>query len=75
MRDLARNDAHRERLQRVVSQVQPGWLMHGHLHRAYQRVCDLGYGDVEVTGLDCDEGDGPNYAALDVKLMRWAETE
>lgn len=73
--DLARNDAHRERLQGVVSAVRPRWLMHGHLHRAYQRVADLGYGPVEVTGLDCDEGDGPNWAVLDVKQMTWAEAE
>lgn len=48
--------------------------MHGHLHMAYQRVCDLGYGPVEVTGLDCDEGKGPNWLLLDVKTMRWLET-
>jgi Calcineurin-like phosphoesterase len=70
-RDLARSDAHRELLQRVVSQVQPRHLMHGHLHRAYRRTCDLGCGPVEVTGLDCDEGDGPNYAVLDVERMEW----
>lgn len=70
-RDLARSDAHRELLQRVASQVQPRWLMHGHLHRAYRRTCDLGYGPVEVTGLDCDGGDGPNYAVLDVERMEW----
>lgn len=73
LRDLARNDAHRERLQGVVSAVRPGWLMHGHLHRAYQRVCDLGYGTVKVTGLDRDGGDGPNWAVLDVKRMSWAD--
>lgn len=71
LRDQARSDQHRERLQNVVSAVQPGWLMHGHLHRAYQRIADLGYGPVEVTGLDCDDGDGPNWAVLDVKLMKW----
>jgi hypothetical protein len=70
-RDLARNDAHKTRLQRVVTAVRPHWLMHGHLHRAYQRMCDLGYGPVEVTGLDCDGGDGPNYAILDIRLMQW----
>jgi hypothetical protein len=70
-RDLARNEAHRERLQRVVTAVRPRWLVHGHLHRAYQRTCDLGYGPVEVTGLDCDGGRGRNYAALDVRLMQW----
>jgi len=71
VRDLARADAHRERLQRVVDAVQPAHLMHGHLHRSYQRTCDFGYGPVEVTGLDCDEGDGANWAVLDVKTMEW----
>jgi hypothetical protein len=52
--DLARNDAHRRRLQRIVDAVQPSRIMHGHLHRAYQRSCDFGYGPVQVTGLDAD---------------------
>ena len=72
-RDLARNDAHRERLQRIVDAVQPSHLMHGHLHRSYQRTCDFGYGPVEVTGLDCDEGGGANWAVLDVRTMTWCE--
>lgn len=71
LRDLARNDVHRQRLQLVVNAVQPKHLMHGHLHRSYQRTCDFGYGPVEVTGLDCDEGDGANWAVLDVKTMKW----
>lgn len=70
-RDLARNDAHRERLQRVVDAVQPSHLLHGHLHRSYQRTCDFGYGPVEVTGLDRDEGDGANWAVLDARTMEW----
>ena len=71
VRDLARADVHRERLQTVVSAVQPQWLMHGHLHRGYQRTTDLGYGPVEVTGLDCAEGHGQNWAVLNVKTMQW----
>jgi hypothetical protein len=71
-RDLARSDAHRERLQRVTDAVQPSHLMHGHLHRSYQRMCDFGYGPAEVTGLDCDEGDGANWAVLDVRTMTWS---
>jgi len=70
-RDLARSDAHRERLQQIVDAVRPSHLMHGHLHRSYQRMCDFGYGPVEVTGLDCDEGDGANWAVLDVRTMKW----
>jgi hypothetical protein len=70
LRDMARNDAHRERLQRVTDAVQPSYLMHGHLHIGYQRVTDFGYGPVQVTGLDRD-GARWNYAVLDVKSMEW----
>lgn len=73
-RDLKRNDLHRQRLQAVADAVRPGWIAHGHLHRGYSRLCDFGYGPVEVTGLDCDGGKGPNWAVLDVKRMAWGET-
>jgi len=66
--DLARNDAHRARLQRIVDAVRPSHLMHGHLHRAYQRTCDFGYGPVQVTGLAAD-GSLRNFAVLDVESM------
>lgn len=68
--DLARNDAHRRRLQQVVDVTRPAHLMHGHLHRAYRRACDFGYGPVQVTGL---AGDGKlsNFAVLDVATMTW----
>jgi hypothetical protein len=68
--DLARSDAHRRRVQRIVDAVMPTYLMHGHLHRAYQRTCDFGYGPVKVTGLDADNR-LRNFAALDVTTMRW----
>ena len=45
-------------------------LMHGHLHRTYQRSCDFGYGPVQVTGLDADNR-LRNFAVLDVAEMRW----
>lgn len=73
-RDLAKSDAHRERLQRIVDKVQPSYLMHGHLHRCYQRTCDFGYGDVQVTGLACDGMDG-NCAVLDTVTMELAVLE
>jgi Calcineurin-like phosphoesterase len=72
-RDLRRNELHRDRLQRVVDATRPRWIAHGHLHRAYQRTCHFGYGPVEVTGLDCDEGNGANWAVLDVEKMTWGE--
>ena len=68
--DLARNDAHRRRVQRIVDAVMPAYLMHGHLHRAYQRTCDFGYGPVKVTGLDADNR-LRNFAALDLTTMQW----
>jgi hypothetical protein len=68
--DLTRNDVHRERLQRIVAAVRPAHLIHGHLHRAYQRSCDFGYGPVQVTGLAAD-GSLRNFAVLDVESMTW----
>lgn len=68
--DLARNDVHRQRLRRLVDAVQPSYVMHGHLHRAYQRDFAFGYGPVQVTGLAAD-GRGRNFAVLDVAAMRW----
>jgi hypothetical protein len=66
--DMARNDAHRARLQRIVDAVRPSHLVHGHLHRAYQRTCDFGYGPVQVTGLAAD-GSLRNFAVLDVATL------
>ncbi len=68
--DLARAQAHRQRLQRVVTAVRPGHLLHGHLHRGYQRSCDFGYGPVQVTGLAAD-GTARNFAVLDTAAMAW----
>ncbi len=68
--DLARNEAHRRRLQRIVAAVRPSHLIHGHLHRTYQRTCDFGYGQVRVTGL-CADGRLRNFAVLDVESMTW----
>jgi hypothetical protein len=73
VRDMARSDAHQERLQRIVDAVQPRWILHGHLHRSYARTVDFGYGPVQVTGLNCD-GQAGNYAVLNVKTMTWETT-
>lgn len=69
--DLARNDAHRERLQEVTDAVRPRWLMHGHLHRSYQRRVDMGWGHVEVTGFARDGVLHGNWGILDTARMRW----
>jgi Calcineurin-like phosphoesterase len=72
--DLARSDAHRERMQRVVDAVRPSHLIHGHLHIGYQRTCDFGFGPVRVTGLDMD-GQDWNYAILDTRTMEWEKPQ
>ncbi len=68
--DLRRNDSHRDRLQRIANAVRPRYVMHGHLHRAYQRDCNFGFGPVQVTGLAAD-GVLANFAVLDVASMTW----
>ena len=73
--DLRRNEAHRELMRQIAVRVRPGWLMHGHLHRAYQRTVDIGAGPMEITGLDCDGSDRGNWAILDVVGMRWTRSQ
>jgi len=53
--EIMRADEHRRILRRVTDAVQPSTIWHGHYHRAYETIADLGYGPVQVTGLDCDE--------------------
>lgn len=69
-RDIDRSERHEERLQRIVDAVRPQHLMHGHLHRAYSRTVDFGYGPVSVTGLAADKQAG-NCAVLNVQTMEW----
>jgi hypothetical protein len=69
-KDLARSDEHRQRLQRIVDAVQPRYVIHGHLHRAYQREGNFGYGPVQVTGLS-ENGTRLNCLVLDVRQMKW----
>src|SRR4051812_17394182 len=52
--DLIRAEGHRRQLDRVTEAVRPRWVWHGHYHRRYDTTADLGYGPVEVRGLDCD---------------------
>lgn len=52
--EIMRADEHRTLLRGVVDQVQPRAIWHGHYHSRYTATPDLGYGPVQVTGLDCD---------------------
>lgn len=76
--DLARSDAHRDLLQRVVDDVQPVWLLHGHHHQCLPpRPVAMRHGTVMVTGLDMLRADMPagrrggDYGVLDITTMRW----
>lgn len=68
--DLARSLVHCERLQRLVDQVRPRHVMHGHLHDYYRLEPVMGHGPVEVTCLDRD-GRAGNWQVLDVRSMEW----
>jgi hypothetical protein len=69
--ELLRAGEHRQVLRRVVDAVRPAQIWHGHYHRAYTAVADLGYGDVQVVGLDCDGSTlHGNVRAIDLDELR-----
>lgn len=68
--DLARAAAHQARMRRIVDAVQPGYYMHGHIHRLSARTTDFGYGAVQVDSLDMN-GYAGNACVLDTDMMRW----
>jgi len=69
-KDIAYSKEHSELLTEIVFMVRPSYLIHGHLHRAYERPLDTSWGTLRVTGLDCD-GTKYNWAILDTKTMNW----
>lgn len=68
--DLARAEAHHDRMRRIVDAVQPDTYIHGHIHRLSGRVVDFGYGPVRVCSLDMDGNPG-NACVLDTETMQW----
>lgn len=69
--ELGPAERHRDVLQRVVDEVRPGWLMHGHYHHAHDTTVVMEHGEVQVTGLAPDGALSGNYRLLDVRAMRW----
>lgn len=69
-KDIFTSDEHRKLLSVIVDQVKPKYLIHGHLHRAYERSIARPWGELRVTGFDCD-GTNYNWAILDTKTMEW----
>lgn len=70
--DRARADAHRDRLQAIVDEVQPGWLFHGHYHRYHDQLVAMTNHVARVVGLDRDEALSGNYRVVDVEAMSFA---
>lgn len=52
--EIMRANEHRQLLRSAIEAVRPRLIWHGHYHRAYQTVADLGYGPVTAVGLNCD---------------------
>lgn len=67
--DRARADAHRDRLQAIVDEVQPSLLLHGHYHRYHDVTVPMSHGGVRVIGLDRDDSLAGNYRVLNVATM------
>ncbi|WP_372663642.1 metallophosphoesterase [Amycolatopsis kentuckyensis] len=69
--DLLRSDLHRQRLQAVVDHVKPRLLIHGHYHYEDDTVVRVPWGELRVTGLDCDGGRGANVRVLNTRTLAW----
>lgn len=52
--ELGRASEHRETLRLVANATHPTAIWHGHYHRRYETSADLGWGPVQINGLDCD---------------------
>ena len=63
-------DRHRELLRAVVDEVRPASIWHGHYHLRYDWAGDLGYGPVQVHGMDCDgEPFDRNMQIIDLRTL------
>jgi calcineurin-like phosphoesterase family protein len=63
-------EENRIRLQALLNDVKPRYLIHGHYHRGYQRIVSMPHGPVEITGLDMD-GASFNWLVLNTRTMEW----
>jgi predicted phosphodiesterase len=52
--EILRSNEHQMLLNKIANVVQPKVIWHGHYHRRYSTVANLGYAYVEVHGLDMD---------------------
>jgi hypothetical protein len=56
--DLARSEAHRDRIQRVVDGIQPRLQMHGHYHVYSHDFAGMPFGQLELLALDMNRRAG-----------------
>lgn len=57
----------RLQLERLVKALQPKEIFHGHYHVRYTQIVDFGYGNVRVTGLDCEQTYQDSWIVLDTE--------
>lgn len=63
--------AHRRSIRRVVDEVRPKLIIHGHYHAFYTRQENWGWGEVKVIGLDRDGSSAfRNVVVLDINEIR-----
>jgi hypothetical protein len=66
--DMKPSRLHQELLDRIVGDIKPSYLFHGHMHVAHQGTFTYPYGKLQVRGLDCD-GRRENWTILDTATM------
>lgn len=69
--DMEPAHRHRELLGRVVDEVRPSWLMHGHYHVSHETTVQRSYGPLRVTGLDRDGALSGAHRVLNIETMEW----
>ncbi len=68
--DLETAHHHQYLLRKICEEVEPSWLIHGHLHLAHTSRKHTDWGDVEIIGLGCD-GQPGNWGTLRLEDMKW----
>lgn len=69
--ELGPAEEQRRGLRNIGRDVQPNWWLHGHHHLFHATKVDLGWGDVQVIGLNCDGVLNGNSVICDVKKMEF----
>lgn len=63
------SEANRRKVRKIVDEVKPSHLYHGHYHFYYYQDLTVAFGNhrVKVKGLGCDGMDGDSFTVIDLK--------